>query len=171
MRINSEGNKIPIIIGLPGVAKLSTLIKYSLACGIGNSMNFLKKQGSNVLNLVKTQEPDKLVRKLAISEEFLLKNCKNIVHAVFPEKSKYHGDSYTYVSNWLSKNCSRNKFSYVPLPVKLLKNNQDLRKKLKIPKNAKVFGYHGGPTSFDLNFVKDVVKKYLKKKIIFIFVL
>ena len=37
-------------------------------------MNFLKKQGSNVLNLVKTQEPDKLVRKLAVSEEILKKN-------------------------------------------------------------------------------------------------
>ena len=83
MRINSEGNKIPIIIGLPGVAKLSTLIKYSLSCGIGNSMNFLKKQGSNVLNLVKTQEPDKLVRKLAVSEEILKKNGIEGIH-IYP---------------------------------------------------------------------------------------
>ena len=83
IRINSEGNKIPIIIGLPGVAKLSTLIKYSLSCGIGNSMNFLKKQGSNVLNLVKTQEPDKLVRKLAMSEEFLKKNGIEGIH-IYP---------------------------------------------------------------------------------------
>mgnify|MGYP001247891287 CR=1 FL=1 len=83
IRINSEGNKIPIIIGLPGVAKLSTLIKYSLSCGIGNSMNFLKKQSSNVLNLVKTQEPDKLVRKLAISEETLKKNGIEGIH-IYP---------------------------------------------------------------------------------------
>ena len=83
IRINSEGNKIPIIIGLPGVAKLSTLIKYSLSCGIGNSMNFLKKQSSNVLNLVKTQEPDKLVRKLAISEETLKKNGVEGIH-IYP---------------------------------------------------------------------------------------
>ena len=83
IRINSEGNKIPIIIGLPGVAKLSTLIKYSLSCGIGNSMNFLKKQSSNVLNLVKTQEPDKLVRKLAISEETLKKNGVKGIH-IYP---------------------------------------------------------------------------------------
>ncbi len=83
IKINSEGNKIPIIIGLPGVAKLSTLIKYSLSCGIGNSMNFLKKQGSNVLNLVKTQEPDKLVRKLAVSEKTLKKNGIEGIH-IYP---------------------------------------------------------------------------------------
>ena len=83
IKINSEGNKIPIIIGLPGVAKLSTLIKYSLSCGIGNSMNFLKKQGSNVLNLVKTQEPDKLVRKLASADEILQKNGIEGIH-IYP---------------------------------------------------------------------------------------
>ena len=83
IKINSEGNKIPIIIGLPGVAKLSTLIKYSLSCGIGNSMNFLKKQSSNVLNLVKNQEPDKLVRKLAVSEEILKKNGIEGIH-IYP---------------------------------------------------------------------------------------
>ena len=82
-KINSEGNKIPIIIGLPGIAKLSTLIKYSLSCGIGQSMNFLKKQSSNVLNLVKTQEPDKLVRKLVDCEEILKDNNILGVH-IYP---------------------------------------------------------------------------------------
>ena len=41
-RINLEGNKLPIIVGIPGIAKLSTLLKYSLSCGIGNSIDFLK---------------------------------------------------------------------------------------------------------------------------------
>ncbi len=82
-KINSEGNKIPIIIGLPGIAKLSTLLKYSLSCGIGNSVNFLKKQGSNVLNLVRTQEPNDLVRKLSQSEEFLKENNIEGVH-IYP---------------------------------------------------------------------------------------
>ena len=65
--INSEGNKLPIIIGVPGIAKLSTLLKYSLSCGIGNSMNFLKKQGSKMVNLINNQAPDRLVRDLARS--------------------------------------------------------------------------------------------------------
>ena len=82
-RINSEGNKIPSIIGLPGVAKLSTLLKYSISCGIGNSINFLKKQGSNVLNLVKTQEPNRLIKTLANSEEILKSNKIDGVH-IYP---------------------------------------------------------------------------------------
>ena len=82
-KINLEGNKIPIIIGLPGIAKLSTLLKYSLSCGIGNSVNFLKKQGSNILNLVKTQEPNDLVRKLSNSEEALKENNIKGVH-IYP---------------------------------------------------------------------------------------
>ena len=48
-----------------------------MSCGIGNSVNFLKKQGSNVLNLVRTQEPNDLVRKLSNSEKALKEN--NIV--------------------------------------------------------------------------------------------
>ena len=95
--------------------------------------------------------------------EYLLKNTKNIVHTVFPEKNEHHGDVFAYVSKWLSKNCSNNKYSYVPLPIKLLKNNQNLRQKFKIPRSAKVFGYHGGETSFDLDFVKDAVKKLTEK--------
>ena len=64
-KINSEGNKLPIIIGIPGIAKLSTLMKYSISCGIGNSIDFLKKQGSKMVNLIKTQTPDRLIRELA----------------------------------------------------------------------------------------------------------
>ncbi len=67
--INSEGNKLPIIIGIPGIAKLSTLLKYSISCGIGNSINFLQKQGSKVVNLIKNQAPDRLVRDLAIANQ------------------------------------------------------------------------------------------------------
>ena len=142
---------------------------------IDNKKEVIKKF-KNHFKLYKVQdfkELDRLSEKLKLDycyfqraghKEYLLKNTKNIVHAVFPEKSKYHGNNYAYVSKWLSKNCSNKKLPYVPLPVKLLKNNQDYRKKLKIPKNAKVFGYHGGSTSFDLNFVKDVVKKISKKK-------
>ena len=104
-------------------------------------------------------------------KDYLLKNTRNIIHAVFPEKSKYHGYRYAFVSGWLSKVCSNNQYPYLPLPVKLLKNNQNLRNKLKIPKNAKVFGYHGGETSFDLIFVRDAVKKLVKqnKNIYFLF--
>lgn len=106
------------------------------------------------------------------AKDKIVGNSKNIIHAVFPQNIfQYHGSNYAFISKWLSKSCSNNKFPFVPLPVQLLENNQNLRFKLKIPRNAKVFGYHGGETSFDLVFVKDVIKKVLKqdKNIYFLF--
>ena len=98
------------------------------------------------------------------AKDEIVNNSKNIIHAVFPQNPfQYHGYKYAFISRWLSKTCSNSKFPFVPLPVKLLKNNQNLRNKLKIPKNAKVFGYHGGETSFDLIFVRDAIKKIVKQ--------
>ena len=54
-----------------------------MSCGIGNSMNFLKKQAANVLNLVKTQEPNTLVKKLVNSKELLKKNGVTGIH-IYP---------------------------------------------------------------------------------------
>jgi len=64
-RLNAEGNKLPVRIGVPGIAKLSTLINYAMACGVGNSIRFLKKQAGKVSRLVRPQAPDRLVRGLA----------------------------------------------------------------------------------------------------------
>ena len=106
------------------------------------------------------------------AKDEVVSNSKNIIHAVFPQNPfQYHGSNYAFISKWLSKTCSNSKFPFAPLPVRLLENNQNLRNKLKIPKNAKVFGYHGGETSFDLIFVRDVIKKVVEqnKNIYFLF--
>jgi methylenetetrahydrofolate reductase (NADPH) len=63
--LNAEGNKLPVRIGVPGIAKLSTLINYAVACGVGNSIRFLKRQGAGVTGLLRHQTPEKLVRDLA----------------------------------------------------------------------------------------------------------
>ena len=106
------------------------------------------------------------------AKDSLVKNCKNLIHAVFPQNLfQYHGHAYAYISEWLSKTCSNAKIPYLNLPINLSKSKKDLRKKLKIPKYAKVFGYHGGENSFDLQFVKDVVKEISsrEKNIYFLF--
>lgn len=64
-QLNAEGNKLPIRIGAPGIAKISTLLNYAMACGIGNSMQFIKKQAKNVTKLMKVQAPDALLSDLA----------------------------------------------------------------------------------------------------------
>ena len=99
------------------------------------------------------------------AKDKLLRNCKNLIHAVFPQNLfQYHGHAYVYISKWLSKTCSNSKIPYSNYSINLSKSKKNLRKKLNIPKYAKVFGYHGGENSFDLQFVKDVVKKISSEK-------
>ena len=63
--MRAAGNSLPIRIGIPGIATIKTLLNYSKACGIGNSINFLKKQARNVAKLMTVSAPDKLIHDLA----------------------------------------------------------------------------------------------------------
>lgn len=63
--LRADGNTFPIKIGLPGIAKLSTLLKYAMACGVGNSLNFLKKKSKDITRMMSQEAPDRLVRDLA----------------------------------------------------------------------------------------------------------
>ena len=62
--MKAAGNTLQIRIGLPGLATIKTLLNYSKACGIGNSINFLKKQARNVAKLMTASAPDKLISDL-----------------------------------------------------------------------------------------------------------
>ncbi len=63
--LQQAGNKLPIHVGLPGLATLKTLLLHAKACGIGASMKFLTKQARNVTKLLVVNTPDKLVTDLA----------------------------------------------------------------------------------------------------------
>ena len=63
--MQEAGNHLPIRIGIPGLATVKTLLNYAKACGIGNSMTFLKKQARNVTKLLTISAPDKLLCDLA----------------------------------------------------------------------------------------------------------
>ena len=64
-RIRAEGNRLPIHIGIPGLATIKTLLAHAKACGIGPSMGFLSRQARNVAKLMSVSTPDKLVTELA----------------------------------------------------------------------------------------------------------
>jgi methylenetetrahydrofolate reductase (NADPH) len=63
--IQAEGNRLPIHIGIPGLATLKTLMAHAKACGIGPSMRFITRQAMNVAKLLTVAAPDKLVADLA----------------------------------------------------------------------------------------------------------
>lgn len=65
-RINAEGNKLPIRIGLPGLASIKTLLGFSKAAGVGNSIRFLMKRSADVSKLMIVNAPDKQVIDLAL---------------------------------------------------------------------------------------------------------
>jgi len=64
-RIRSEGNELPIHIGIPGLATIKTLLAHATACGIGPSMRVITRQAANIAKLMTTRMPDKITRDLA----------------------------------------------------------------------------------------------------------
>ncbi len=63
--IQAQGNRLPIRIGLPGLATIKTLLAYGKSCGVGNSLRFLTRQARSVTRLLSVSAPDKIVTELA----------------------------------------------------------------------------------------------------------
>lgn len=64
-RVQAEGNRLPIFVGVPGLATIKTLLGHAKACGIGPSMKFLTRQARNLTKLMTVSTPDRLVTDLA----------------------------------------------------------------------------------------------------------
>ena len=63
--VQAAGIDLPIHIGIAGPAKLQTLIKFAIACGVGPSLKVLQKRAMDVTKLVLPYEPDDVVTELA----------------------------------------------------------------------------------------------------------
>ncbi|GLT10239.1 methylenetetrahydrofolate reductase [Sulfitobacter porphyrae] len=59
------GITLPIHIGIAGPAKLQTLIKFAIACGVGPSLKVLQKRAMDVTKLLLPYEPTDVVTELA----------------------------------------------------------------------------------------------------------
>jgi methylenetetrahydrofolate reductase (NADPH) len=59
------GITIPVHIGIAGPAKLQTLIKFAIACGVGPSLKVLQKRAMDVTKLLLPYEPNDVVTELA----------------------------------------------------------------------------------------------------------
>lgn len=64
-RLAAEGIKLPVHIGVAGPAKLQTLIKFAIACGVGPSLRVLQKRAMDVTKLLLPYEPTEFVQALA----------------------------------------------------------------------------------------------------------
>lgn len=128
----------------------------------GNYENFCLENNVDFLYVIKAGGNDGLN----------LTQTPTLVHSVFTVNEP-HGYRYFYVSDWLAKSQGYSPETHsLPHIVKKYEGHSfNLREKLGIPSNKKVFGYYGGKTEFNINFVHDVIKKIVNERndIVFIF--
>ncbi len=63
--LKAAGIDLPIHIGIAGPAKLQTLIKFSIACGVGASLRVLQRRAKDVTKLLLPFEPTDVLTDLA----------------------------------------------------------------------------------------------------------
>ncbi|MBK6636212.1 MAG: FkbM family methyltransferase [Rhodocyclaceae bacterium] len=88
-------------------------------------------------------------------------NCPTGVHCVFL-MNEPHGTIYAGVSEFLARRFGQS--LYVPHIIKNFPPTENWRKKFNIPDHALVVGRCGGSMTFNVDFVKQVVKLALEKR-------
>ena len=63
--LKESGIDIPIHIGIAGPAKLQTMIKFAIACGVGSSLRVLQRRAKDVTKLLLPFEPTEVITELA----------------------------------------------------------------------------------------------------------
>ena len=63
--IKGSGIDLPIHIGIAGPAKLQTLLKFSIECGVGASMKVLTKRARDITKLLLPYKPTQILSDLA----------------------------------------------------------------------------------------------------------
>ena len=64
-RLRAEGVELPVHVGIAGPAKLQTLIKFAIACGVGPSLKVLQKRAMDVTKLMLPYEPTEVLTDFA----------------------------------------------------------------------------------------------------------
>ena len=63
--IKEAGIDIPVHIGIAGPAKLQTLLRYSIECGVGASIKIIQKRGKDFTKLLLPYKPTNIITELA----------------------------------------------------------------------------------------------------------
>ena len=64
-RLEDMGIDLPVHIGIAGPAKLQTLLRYSIECGVGASIKILQKRALDLTKLLMPYEPNSIISELA----------------------------------------------------------------------------------------------------------
>lgn len=81
--LRRNGIDLPVHLGLAGPAKLQTLIKFAIACGVGPSLAVLKKRARDLSKLLVPFEPDEILEDLASNAQADPDTSPALIH-LFP---------------------------------------------------------------------------------------
>ena len=112
--------------------------------------NFIVKYNISHIYIIKSGELDSRLSKIA----------KNCIHCVFSCRQP-HGQIYSSISSSVIGN--NGKYPVVPHMINLPNHDRNMREKLNIPKDAKVFAGYGGRDNFSIKFVHNVVYNIAQK--------
>lgn len=62
--LQAQGNRLPVYVGLPGLATVKTLLGHARACGVGPSMRVLTRSTGNLTKLMAVRSPARLLADL-----------------------------------------------------------------------------------------------------------
>src|SRR5690606_8568794 len=96
-RFRSMGIDLPYRVGVAGPAGRVQLIKYAVLCGVGNSINVLKKKQDMTANLLAGETPLELMAE--IGRELKAEPSLNIVGSHF-----FVFGGLTKTANWINEN-------------------------------------------------------------------
>jgi hypothetical protein len=99
------------------------------------------------------------INKHEFNNKNIWSGCKTIKHCVFNTEHP-EADFYIGIADFLNEKYNTN-IPIIPHIVKLPNSNKDLRLKLGIPKDAFVFGRHGGFYEFNINITIDAIIEFL----------
>ena len=137
-----------------------------------NNENIIKKfkKEFEVFGVDNFEEADEIIKNKNITHLYTIKGgqkddkvskyAKNCIHCVF-NATEPHGDVYSCISSVVAG--YKKEFPIVPHIINLPKHDENMRKELKIPKEAIVFAGYGGRGSFDIKFVHKVVYDVAQK--------
>lgn len=92
------------------------------------------------------------------------RRCPNAIHAVFPGNLQPHGQVFAYISEWFVHQFPDSGSTYVPYMVRVDNDRNDLREQLGIPRDAIVFGRHGGYDSFNVPCAIEAIKEIARER-------
>lgn len=103
--------------------------------------------------------------KMGNQDGYCLESIPTLVHTVF-RFNEPHGHKYFYISDWLAKDqgYSPDTHSLPYICEKLPPPNENYREKLGIPNASTVFGCYAGATEFNIEFVKDAIRKIINER-------